>query len=286
MFDDRLYETLNETLRQKDILSFLDKLEDFVFLAENCEEQRLWVNNFYAELALQAYMKHHNFIFGQEQDRYIQSGNNAVLTFMKDRIPQYRGPKRSLKALRAFIDEMRTLFKDPVGDRIEEDTIEEIMAYLDAQYAFSSHILKNPPTFLLLNNSHYMCNSEYCSASSMRGIEPHFYLYHLKMKPCVSETIILNPVYILFHELGHALYLKYSDYKMEVPAPLIDAIATISPAIKQRSLPEQLEVIADTFAMGMMYQSPFESFDPFPFSPEQKKVFHELTKKVIDAQNK
>lgn len=282
MNENRIHDTLQSLHKQKDLLSFVDELEIFVNLLEDCDKKKIWLDKFYGDLAMFAHMSDPNFIFADRKERYIISDRKAVHVFMNARMPHYQGPKKTLKALKAFISEMRSTFTLPIGERIEEETIIEILDYLDQKYDFTSKVLNSQSVFTLINNSHTERNAEYFNFQTRNGLSHNFCLYHMVAEQSDEEKTSLNPVYIFFHELGHALFLKFSNNTMEIPAILLDTHDTIAPGFKNYPLLDQLEVIADTFAVGLMHDSPFASFDPFPFDMELKNFFHTIVKKVVE----
>jgi len=81
------------------------------------------------------------------------------------------------------------------------------------------------------------------------------------MKSTDSKT---TPEAVFFHELGHALNARFTGSIDNLPASLLKYLSELC-LPKMLSLPayKQIEVFTDVLGMGMMYESPFEEYDPF-----------------------
>ncbi len=122
-------------------------------------------------------------------------------------------------------------------------------------------------------------NSE-CLAGEMDGeLSLHFFLYCMNQ---MDENI--TPEAVLFHELGHAVHMRYSREADRVSEHILRWMKEqCFPQIEERSKEEQSEILADILSVGFLFESPFEVFDPFAkIHREDKQAFSVLARTMME----
>lgn len=220
-----------------------------------------------------------NGLADDERKNFIYEGQDAINAFIALTMPPLSSPVKSLKELKNYSNHLLDIYTQPYGELISSNSISDIIEYLNQKYNFSQKIFnRNTPIFTILNISHRYYNSECLITSSPNGSSYHFFLYCMK-----KDSNGANPQYVLFHELGHAIHSRYTGNTDIIPTDVIDFLKNLCmPTIDSITSQQQAEVIADIFAMGLMFNSPYAEFDPFiPIESEDKKQFKMLTEKIM-----
>lgn len=272
-----------EIIRQKDILEFANKLEKFLDFLSGLSESRLkkvFIEKFYSAVGMFSY----SAICNEERKKYIIfTDDKAVLEYVNITLPEPTSPVKTIKVWRNYIDELRDAFISPSGNVITENDICEIMDYLAEKYDFVRIV--NPdirPNYSILNNTNVYKNNECAGIKTLRGTRNEYFLYNLNEKALADDLDVeKNPIAIFFHELGHSLYYAYEKEKGIFPIEIIDYLKTMAPDLGDCTYDVQCEVIADTLAMGMMKDSPFEKYDIFPLHIQMKESFSKLVDIIV-----
>lgn len=276
-----IYEKLNDVIyNSDDLVTCGQKLIKFADAALMEKNKATIVKCFYKHL-IEYTMPYYVFDFNN-QSYAVFERNQAVSLFLLINLPSQHTPVKSLKTIETFGEKILTKYTSPIGSGISKNQVEEIMTYLNKEYEFSRKVFKDKKAmFLLLNNSHVEFNSECRIAISQEGqIIQHLFLYHMRS----NDINMLFPESVLFHELGHALHARLvKSIPNEVPPKILDFLETLCfPTIKFLTPSQQCEVFADVISIGMMYNSPFSIYDPFPeIHEDDKKIFNMLFKKII-----
>lgn len=210
----------------------------------------------------------------------ISTGPGAMRRYIWLNAPQKGPPMETLKQLHAFGQLLSRSFQPPAGPLISVDTAGEILRYLDHRCGFSTKVFCDKKAVIgILPYSHSEFSSQ-CLARFNTGIGLHIFLYHTRQEP--PHTI--PPEFVLFHELAHALSIRRAGgiSLHKDAAALLDRYFVGS--LTHYSIEQQLELLADALAMGMMLDSPYEQFDPFvSVRREDKKVFRAAFEQAIAA---
>lgn len=272
-----------EIIKQRDILEFANKLEELLDFADGLSESKLkkiYLEKFYSAVGMFSYTA----ICSEGEKKYtILTDDKAVLEYVNVTLPEYTSPVKTIKAWRSYVDELRDTFVDPSGEVLRSSDICNIMDYLVKKYNFDK--LVNPdmrPVFSILNNTNIYKNNECAGIKMVKGTRNEYFLYNLNEKAlAVDLQVRKNPIAIFFHELGHSLYYAYEKEEGVFPKEILDYLKELAPDLADCTYEEQCEVIADTLAMGMMKNSPFEEYDIFPFHPKMKESFSKLVDIII-----
>ena len=126
--------------------------------------------------------------------------------------------------------------------------------------------------------SHKEVSSHCLVQFTERGIELHIFIYHTIADPKFD----VQPEYVFFHELGHALYVRCTG-GFDIQDEMKKIFKRYFPkGLEIYSAEQQSDVIADILAMGMMYDSPYEKIDPFEhIYQEDKQAFKQLFEEMI-----
>ena len=138
------------------------------------------------------------------------------------------------------------------------------------------------PNFAILNNTNIYKNNECAGLETLLGIRNEYYLYNLNNNAIADDlSVKSNPIVVFFHELGHSLYFAYEKEEGVFPKEILAYLKNLAPDLVNCTYDEQCEVIADTLAMGMMKDSPFEEYDIYPLHPKMKEFFSKLVDFMI-----
>jgi hypothetical protein len=257
----------------------LIKFADSVYEEKN---RATIVNHFYEQLYQWAF---HEYVFGdflenEKSNYFICNETNAARMCVALILPKKTSTVKSIIRIKTLGEFILSHYTKPVGKCISEESLRNILQYLDKEYLFTSKVFSNrKAVFIRLKNSHKEYNSECLTTEGGNGISNHFFLYHMKEKEAFS------PEEVLFHELGHALHVQcYGDIS-RVPNDIIEKLNDLCfPDLKQLDPAEQCELFADVLGLGLMYQTPFEEIDLYKeIHINDKKEFKMLAEKIIKS---
>jgi hypothetical protein len=276
-----IFEKLNEAIcYSEDLETCGKKLVEFADEALKQKNKATIAKRFNEQLitfAMPAY------VFDFSKKAYtIFEDREAVSLYLITNLTRQLTPVKLLNAIKSLGNDMSSIYTSPVGPRISKGKIEEIMSYLDMEYDFSRRTFNDEKAmFLLFNNSHIKLNSECLILASKGGqINQHLFLYHMSTND--SETPFPESVFL--HELGHALHTRFAGSTDIIHSEILTFLEGLCfPTIKSLDLHDQREVLADILSVGMMYNSPFAKYDPFPqIRVEDKKIFNMMFRKMLD----
>lgn len=276
-----VYEKMHDAIcYSKDLETCGKRLIEFVDKALMEKNKAVITKRFYDQLITFAMP---TYVFDFEKESYaIFEDREAVSLYLAANLTKKLTPVKFLNAIKTLGLHMSTNYTKPVGPRISKRKIKEIMTYLDTEYDFSRKVFKyEKAMFLLLNNSHIGLNSECLILESKDGrIDQHLFLYHMSTNDLETPF----PESVFFHELGHALHTRFAGSSDVINPEIIAFLEGLCfPKLKTLTLSQQREVLADVLSVGMMYNSPFTKYDPFPqIHADDKKVFNLMLRKMID----
>lgn len=278
-----IYEKLYDTICCPDLIECGHKLIDFAEAVMIEKNRASIVKLFYSRLKEHAFV---NYVFGdylnnKKSNYFVCSGSEAIKMYLALAIPGQSSPLKTLKAIKEFGESILSHYVHPIGTKINENQINEIMKYLDKNYNFSIKVFPTRrPVFVLLDYSHVDYNSECLITYSKTEMNQHLLLYHMNSIAMDMPT----PEAVFFHELGHALHARYTGNMKVVPSKILDFLKDLCmPNIDTITQIQQCEVFVDVLSMGMMFDSPFAKHDPFPdIHEDDKKIFKKLFEKLIE----
>jgi len=275
------YNIMKSLLQDSNLISFGNNLIEFtnkVYLEKN---RVTIVKNFYEQLLNWSINKMHfyNLQNGEKNNYLICNGIRAAMYYLNLFIPKLTTTVKTINEIREYGESLVAKFTNPIGKCISENSVENILKFLDKEYNFSSKVFsKSEAVFLLLSNTHKEYNSECLCINNNEYNRNLFFLYHMKKKKSIS------PEAVLFHELGHSLHAQYSGDVKKVPENVIDVLQDLCfPKIKQDTNEEQSELFADVLSIGLMYQTPYEKFDHYKkIHHNDKKAFKIIAEKILE----
>ena len=278
-----IYEKLNKTVSCHDLFEFSDALADFSECALREKNKATLVKLFYERLAENTLIDYavDDIINSDGQNYIIYDNKKAIGKYIAFAKPQQTTPVKTLKDLIVFSREIRTCFTTPVGKSLTKNKVIQIMNFLDAKYNFSKKVFSSHKAiFALVGYSHKKYNSECLIIKSDTEVFQHLFLYHMN-----GSDHKITPEAVLFHELGHTLHAKYAGGIETVPQNILDLLKNLCmPTIDTLTAASQSEVFADILSVGMMFNSPFENFDPFDYMhKDDKKAFNQLFEKLLSV---
>jgi hypothetical protein len=256
-----IHATLRSAIYSNDLLHSGRQLIAFAEAAGNEKHKQRLVNAFYQQLNSWVSCVLVNALFDRDKRPYlICEENDSVKLFLALRAPKPTSAAKTLKAIKVFGESIVSDFTTPVGECISESSLKEILTFLDTEHQFSKKVFTGGKSlFIRLANSNTMYNSE-CLTAIYHGadITPHFFLYHMNEKNTVT------PEAVLFHELGHALHAKLFGGLGQLPQPVIDLLQeSCFRELSTLDMHTQNELFADSLAIGLMYQTPYDEYDPY-----------------------
>lgn len=161
---------------------------------------------------------------------------------------------------------------------ITEEKVTEIMKYLNEKYDFLEVIYKgNSPVISIMGVELKKFNSLCQVYKTLEGERRYeYFLFNIKEN--------LSPVAVFFHELGHTIHSEFTNGTFEVSKDSIDIAMGSGFTIDRLPHVQQKEVIADLFAMGLMYGTPYEKEDHFTMVLDNSKELLKMwVENVIEA---
>jgi len=278
-----IYELMDAVVLSKDLLLSGQKMIEFADASVQKSNRATLVKHFNQRLwawALTGYA-FDNFMNKNPNRYYICEESMAVGVYLAMAIPAETTPIKFLNAIRTFGEYILSNYTKPIGKAISKQSVISIMDYLDEQYHFSEKVFsRQKAAFVLMPCSHRMYNSECLVIGTETDVIQHLFLYHMRSR----ERSAPNPEAVFFHELGHALYVRYYGTIEKVPDNIIDSLQQLCfPGIKNLSTSDQCEVFTDVLSVGLMYQTPFEKYDFFSaMHPDDKAVFKKISETLLD----
>lgn len=277
-----LYEKLNDTVYCKNLLQFGDKLTDFPESVLKEKNRAKYVDLFYQRM-----MEYHltDYIWDdfpeKTPERYhVVEGGSASGKYLAFAVPPQGKPVETLRRLNEFGQSIREDFSEHGGKQISRKHVDEILSYLEQKFEFSGKVFCDKKALIcIIPYSHKEFNSE-CLIRITEGIEQHIFLY----KTIDRDGSGVTPEFVFFHELGHALAVRYAK-GFEVPAEIAAVLNRCFPKLLTQASPDEIQdVIADILSIGMLFNSPYEKYDPFTAIREKdKELFHQFVKQMLDS---
>jgi len=276
-----IYDIMYSAIISTDLLHSGQQLINFANAVYKEKNRATILNHFYEQLHLWAFNSITGDLLNKNNNYFICNELNSVKMFLGLRIPAKTSTVKSINGIRAFGEYVLLKYIKPIGKCISEDSLKDILEYLDKEYNFSMKVFSNKKAcFIRINNSHKDYNSECLTARVEDDIINHFFLYHMKEKRSIT------PEAVLFHELGHALHAKRFNGIKKLPENIIEILQDICfPTIKSLDTYTQNELFADVLRIGLMYQTPFEKFNLFKekINKTQQRLFKVLVEKIIET---
>ncbi len=277
-----IQEKMEKALYSDTLFECARNLSEFARAVLEEKNRSTIMKTFYGSLFQYAMMDYvTDDLFEESKDSYyICDGKSASAKYLALMMPAKERPIQSLQNIQKFAQETLETLMPPIGERIEEEMAEDILSYLDEEYNFGKKVFRDRKAiFALLDVSHKLHNSECLMETTDGEMVLHFFLYCMNNKDDSSIT----PEAVLFHELGHAIHVRYTRDIRQVPEEVLKILReTCMPGIDTLLPEQQSEVFADILSAGMMFESPFESYSPFSYMlPKDKKVFKEIVKTIL-----
>ena len=276
-----VYDIINSFIQCSDLQYFGQQLINFANAVYKEKNRATIIKHFYEQLNPWAFHKFtSNDFFDEEKCKYyICEENNAVRLYVGLTIPAESTTVKTINEIKTYGEYLLTSFKKPVGECISEESLEDILQYLDKKYDFFTKVFSNKKiAFIRVPNTNVEFNSVCLTAGNKDDLINHFFLYHMKEKDSIS------PEKVLFHELGHAIHAQRFGDLSKVPDNIIDYLQALCfPTLKQLDTAKQSEIFADVLSLGLMYQSPYDSDDLYKeINSVHKKEFKTLVEKLIE----
>lgn len=275
-----VYDAINNVVHSKDILTYARNINKFCDIALQEKNKKTIVKVFYERVRENGLIGYISFF---DTDKYeIFEGPEAVRAFMAVSVPVPTSPVKYLKSLKEFSHGIEEEYCKPVGKHISKKSLLSILKYLDKKYDFCSKIFCDKKAmFLILNVGDRDRDSDCMIYINDDKAIIHFFLY------CMTEQTQkeMSPEAVLFHELGHAMHARAFKDISYVPSLYLEVLnKTCFPGISNETAENQNEIFADVLSIGMMYQSPFEKYDPFhKIAKSDKELFQKIFEKVLNS---
>ena len=198
------------------------------------------------------------------------TGNRCAVMHLYLNWAYTKSAKKNRAELERIANEIKNDFTPAENTQIRIDAIRSILDYLEQRYGsctkfFSEHRL----SILLPECGHKRYNSLCRTAELVDGsVSCSLYLFHIR-KDCGA-----SPEYILFHELGHVLHTMLTGSYNTVPESFFEMAEPMFSGLSTAYRDSAPEFFADCFAMGVMLDSEWSAFDPYPqIYAEDKRLF-------------
>lgn len=274
-----IYEQISKIFFCNDFFQCAEYIMNFVEMTLKDKNRKKYVDSFYEFLYTRS-MK--DYIFEKSKiNFYLYESCDAINNYIYLTLPAKTTPVKSLNNIQKFAEHMTTDFSEPLGKHISIKNLLKILNYINKEYDFSKRIFNRKPTFSILNVSNKNFNNETLFLGTDENLSQHFFLYAMN-KNGVNENV--TPEAVLFHEFGHALHAKYTGNINIIPQNIISILKEVCmPTIDRLSSKIQAEILADILSVGLMFDSPFEKYDPFTIMHrDDKKLFKKIVEKFLN----
>lgn len=290
-------ENINDKIFEKSYNSFDSNLSlierannmiEFAHLVRTVKNRGRYINDFYMrsmEVGFMDYLQYNISIhfFNEEKKRFfIYDDFGALKKYIYLSLALLREkPLKTLENIEKFATViLKNLEIKKNNNIIKVEEIEEIMDYLDKKYNFIEKIYKDfIPTFSIIESENPLYNSfSQIGLNIKNELNYHYVLFNVK-ENC-------SPIYVFLHEIGHTIHSYMTGLKLYIPKEILDKLEkTGFKGIDTADEYEKREAIADIFAMGLMYDSPYAKLDPFiAISKEDKAIFNEIIKDIFSKE--
>lgn len=281
-------ENINNLIYEKAFCSFdraLNPTEratnmiDFVNLVRTKKNKTPFLNDFYKRSLEMGFMDYVWKLWGvtseEKKEKFlIYSDFEAIdkyFYFSLKRIKEK--PSKTLENIEKFATHVLKDFdvkKD--NNVITIEKIKEIMNFLDNKYNFTEKVYKDfVPTFSILKFENPFYNSfTDVSLDTKNKLYYHYIIFNVKDN--------INPIYVFLHEIGHTIHYAITKNGNFIPEKVLKELEkTGFKGIETIDNYAKYEALADIFAMGIMYNSPYADCDPFvEISEKDKIIFNKI----------
>lgn len=264
--------TLNPTERASNMI-------DFVNLVRTKKNKTPFLNDFYKRSLEMGFMDYVWKLWGitseEKKEKFlIYSDFEAIdkyFYFSLKRIKEK--PSKTLENIEKFATHVLKDFdvkKD--NNVITIEKIKEIMNFLDNKYNFTEKVYKDfVPTFSILKFENPFYNSfTDVSLDTKNKLYYHYIIFNVKDN--------ISPTYVFLHEIGHTIHYAITKNGNFIPEKVLKELEkTGFKGIETIDNYAKYEALADIFAMGIMYNSPYADCDPFvEISEKDKIIFNKI----------
>ena len=284
-------ENINNLIYEKAFCSFdralnpterASNMIDFVNLVRTKKNKTPFLNDFYKRSLEMGFMDYVWKLWGitseEKKEKFlIYSDFEAIdkyFYFSLKRIKEK--PSKTLENIEKFATHVLKDFdvkKD--NNVITIEKIKEIMNFLDNKYNFTEKVYKDfVPTFSILKFENPFYNSfTDISLDTKNKLCYHYIIFNVKDN--------INPIYVFLHEIGHTIHYAITKNGNFIPEKVLKELEkTGFKGIETIDNYAKYEALADIFAMGIMYNSPYADCDPFVEISEKDKI---IFNKIIES---
>ena len=255
-------EIINEIVCSSDLIEMAEHLNKFINLSPSKKD----INKLNVEINRALFPETLSGIFDGSSKAYIIYERCSTASFLNSLWIRRKSAIQNIKELETIITIIQQNYTKSQGARISEDSVKQIMNYVNIEYNFYDILKGEALHILLFENSHLTVNSECVPKIMDNGdVNCALFIYHLK------DECHCSPEHVFLHELGHVLQIKITGDSRKVPPSFLPFAKEAFPDIAKEIEPE---VFADCFAMAVMYNSQFSVYDPFDLiAPTHKMLF-------------
>lgn len=260
----------NNFFESSDILEKADFLLKFADSLENTSSKEEHIKIFFVKLHLmyEKILMNTEYLYTKQYavDNYLYLRLYSLDTLsVEDFIENIRKIGNSIK---------NEFTKKANSNIISVKKLNSILSYLDEKYNFFCGFETIEFSIMEYENKNY---NSLLLIEKEAELSYNFFFFNVKRK--------VAPEYIVFHELGHFLHSNCTNGKLNLIKKIYEPLKNAGMDIKNATLYEQKEFIADILATGLMYQSPYEKYIPFNFLEEHKLLFKEIAEKITNNLN-
>ena len=277
---------MNFHSKAADIFAYADDLIEFSEAVRKENKRNQILKHFYEQIYRMGFLEFRFSEFLSKSDNlyFVCDGKQAIDTYISIILPPQTSPIKTIDTLHELGMRLKNTFIPARGQHISKEEIHQCLQYLDKEYDFIQKVFAGrKPIFMILEASHLAFNSQCIIEQCSEKGQLDFYFVLCSMN---NNDPKVNHIYVFFHELGHALhYTIEMKWGNKSTKNLVDFLGELYfPDIIHLTQQQQAEFIADVFAIGFMYESPFAEYDIFDFiEDEDKEVFSQLIEKYLNS---
>ena len=256
-------------MNSRDLIELTDYLQGFLYYIESLKNKKEAFDEI-VEIIKPYYERY--TVNKEKSSHIILKGKKSIICFLWLVWPHIGSSEERFEALDAQCNAIRLTIRKPLlKERLEPDTIDELMRKVEDKYSFGFKILRGHCLkILLIDNSHGLFNSFVISQMLPSGR-----LDDAIVIPCIKPDFPCSQMLSLVHELGHILHLRLTGETITPP----ENFRLIQEIMFYASIGfpgEKLcEIFADCFAFAAVRNSPLENESVL-------KDIHENDKKILE----
>ena len=251
-------------ISSKDLIELANNIEQLVLLfdkAQCCYKQKTMSELYDALFARVFFAK---YGFGQIK---IYSAEESVIEYFYNYWEFATTFRGNIEHLQAVVVRIRNEMLPPKTAGLSKETIQALVTLTEHKFQYVTKVLKEQPLKILqFDYSHMDFNCYYTATILEKRITKD---YVIMTCPHKQET---HQEFGFVHELGHKLHTLLAN-KLFTPPTSFKCFDFLYDDVDKKNNNIMAEHFADSFAIAVLSNSPYEHCIPFEVAPENVQLF-------------